>query len=140
MSDLRIGAKIALITAVMLAITVGVSAISLRNVGVIEETEAWTVHTHGVLSAIDRMTVAMINRETGVRGYLISADPGFREPDRAGRTSFSAAWEATRSLTSHNDLQQARLAELKALAEDWSRAVADREIALMKDPATREEA
>jgi methyl-accepting chemotaxis protein len=138
--DLRISAKIALIMAVMLAITVGASAISLQSVGVIEETEAWTVHTHEVLAEIDRMIAAMVNRETGLRGYLISADPAFLGPEQAGRKTFAEAWEAARSLTRNNAAQQARLTELKGVAEEWSRSVADREIALMQDPATREEA
>lgn len=138
--DLRFSAKIALIMAVMLAITVAVSAISLRNVGVIEETEAWTVHTHEVLSEIDRMIAAMVDRETGLRGYLISADPAFLGPEQAGRKTFTEAWEATRSLTRNNAVQQVRLTELKGVAEEWSRNVADHEIALMQDPATREEA
>jgi len=138
--DLRISAKIALIMAVMLAITVGVSAISLRNIGVIEETEDWTVHTHEVLSQIDQMVAAMINRETGLRGYLISADPAFLEPEQTGRKTFAAAWEAAQSLTRANAAQQARLTELLGLAEEWSRTVADRAIALMQDPAAGEEA
>ncbi|WP_267357721.1 MULTISPECIES: CHASE3 domain-containing protein [unclassified Methylobacterium] len=138
--NLKISAKIALIMAVMLAITIGVAAISLRNVGVIEESDAWTVHTHKVLSEIDRMTAAMINRETGLRGYLISADAAFLGPEQTGRKTFAAAWEAARSLTSNNAAQQARLAELKRVAEEWGRTVADREIALMQEPATREEA
>ncbi len=134
--DLRISTKIALIMAVMLAITVSVSAISLRNIGVIEDSEAWTVHTHEVLSEIDRMIAAMIDRETGLRGYLISADPAFLEPEQIGRKTFAQAWEAARSLTRTNATQQARLTALKGLAEDWSRTIADREIALMQDPAT----
>ena len=43
--DLKTGVKIALIMALMLAITAGASAISLRNIGLIEDAEAWTVHT-----------------------------------------------------------------------------------------------
>ncbi|MFB0488973.1 methyl-accepting chemotaxis protein [Methylobacterium sp. OAE515] len=140
LADLRISVKIALTMAVMLAITVGVSVISLRNVGQIEEAETWTVHTHEVLSEIGRMTTAMIDRETGLRGYLISADPRFLEPEAAGRATFAAAWAAARDLTARNASQQARLADLKVLAEEWSRTVADREIALMKDPSTRDEA
>ena len=140
LADLRISVKIALTMAVMLAITVGVSVISLRNVGQIEEAETSTVHTHEVLSEIGRMTTAMIDRETGLRGYLISADPRFLEPEAAGRATFAAAWAAARDLTARNASQQARLADLKVLAEEWSRTVADREIALMKDPSTRDEA
>ncbi|MDP4004613.1 methyl-accepting chemotaxis protein [Methylobacterium sp. NEAU K] len=136
--DLKTGVKIALVMAMMLAITVGVSTISLRNIGKIEDTEAWTVHTHEVLSEVDRMIVAMVDREAATRGYLISADPGFLETERAGRAAFAAAWATARQLTARNALQQTRLTELKALAERWSADVTDREIALMKNPATQE--
>ena len=78
--DLKTGVKIALVMALMLVITAGVSAVSLRNIGLIEDAEAWTVHTHEVLAEVDRMTVAMVDRETALRGYLISADPRFLEP------------------------------------------------------------
>jgi methyl-accepting chemotaxis protein len=138
--DLKTGVKIALIMALMLAITAGVSAISLRNIGLIEDAEAWTVHTHEVLAEVERTVVAMIDRETALRGYLISADPRFLEPEEAGRRAFAASWEAARKLTANNPTQPARLMELKALVERWSAEVADRELALMKDPATREEA
>jgi len=138
--DFRISAKIALILAVMLIIMISVSVISLRNIDLTEDTEAWATHTHELISAVEQMTAAMINRETGMRGYLISADPRFLEPEQAGRAAFAVAWNVARSLTSDNAAQQQRLTDLKTLAEDWSRNVADREIALMKDPATRDEA
>ena len=138
--DLKTGVKIALIMALILAITAGISAISLVNIGKIEDTEAWTVHTYEVLAEVDRMTAAMVNRETALRGYLIAADLHFLEPEQAGRADFAAAWEAARSLTVRNPTQPARLAALKAIAERWSTEVADREIALMKNPATRDEA
>ena len=138
--DLAIGVKIALTMAVMLVITIGVSVVSLRNIDLIDEAEAWTVHTHEVIAEVHRMTTAMIDRETGVRGYLLAGNPGFLEPDRTGQKTFAAAWEAARSLTRNNAAQQARLVQLKDLVEDWSRNVANREITLMQDPATREEA
>jgi methyl-accepting chemotaxis protein len=138
--DLKTGVKIALVMALMLVITAGVSAVSLRNIGLIEDAEAWTVHTHEVLAEVDRMTVAMVDRETALRGYLISADPRFLEPEEAGRKAFAASWEAARQLTANNPTQPGRLLALKTLAERWSAEVADRERALMKDPDTRDEA
>ncbi|MCJ2059428.1 CHASE3 domain-containing protein [Methylobacterium sp. J-048] len=138
--DLKTGVKIALIMALILAITVGVSAISLRNIGLIEDAEEWTVHTHEVLSEVERMQAAMVDRETALRGYLISADPRFLEPEQAGRMAFAASWEAARKLTANNSTQSARFAAVKALAERWSTEVADRELALMKDRATQDEA
>ena len=138
--DLRTGVKIALVMALMLVITVAVSVVSLRNIGLIEETEAWTVHTHEVLAEVDRMVVAMVDRETALRGYLISAEPRFLEPEQAGRKAFAVSWDAARKLTANNPTQPGRLLELKALTERWSGAVADRELSLMTDPATREDA
>src|SRR4051812_14080940 len=138
--DLRTGVKIALVMALMLVITVAVSVVSLRNIGLIEETEAWTVHTHEVLAEVDRMVVAMVDRETALRGYLIFAEPRFLEPEQAGRKAFAASWDAARKLTANNPTQLGRLLELKALTERWSGAVADRELSLMTDPATREDA
>ncbi len=45
-----------------------------------------------------------------------------------------------RRLVADNPAQQARLTDLKSLADRWGSAFADREIALMRDAATREEA
>ncbi|WP_370875374.1 methyl-accepting chemotaxis protein [Methylobacterium amylolyticum] len=140
MADLKIGVKIGLVTAGMVAVTLGVSAVSLRSNDTIERTNTWTDHTYQVLNQVTRMTGAMVDRETGLRGYLISADPAFLEPERRGREAFATAWAEAKRLTADNPVQQARLAELQTLAKRWSDTVADREIALMGDPMTQAEA
>ncbi|MCJ2050558.1 methyl-accepting chemotaxis protein [Methylobacterium sp. J-070] len=137
---MSISLKIALVVSAMLAVMLVVSAISLTKIERIREAEDWNEHTQTLLIEVGRMRAAMIDRETGLRGYLISADPRFLEPEKAGRETFANAWAAVRRLTADNPRQQARLAELKDLAEAWSRDVADREIALAGDAATREEA
>jgi methyl-accepting chemotaxis protein len=140
MSDYRISIKIALVMGAMLIVTLVVAGITLRNIGDIREAQDRIEHTQAVLEQVERMSLAMVNRETGLRGYLIAAEPRFLEPETAGREAFAAAWSEMRRLVADNPAQQARLADLKSLAERWGSAFADREIALMRDAATREEA
>ncbi|MGU3542778.1 CHASE3 domain-containing protein, partial [Methylobacterium sp. A52T] len=140
MSDYRISIKIALVMGAMLIVTLVVAGITLRNIGDIREAQDRIEHTQAVLAQVERMSLAMVNRETGLRGYLIAAEPRFLEPETAGREAFAAAWSEMRRLVADNPAQQARLADLKSLAERWGSTFADREIALMRDAATREEA
>ncbi|MEE7463050.1 chemotaxis protein [Methylobacterium fujisawaense] len=124
----------------MLIVTLVVAGITLRNIGDIREAQDRIEHTQAVLEQVERMSLAMVNRETGLRGYLIAAEPRFLEPETAGREAFAAAWSEMRRLVADNPAQQARLTDLKSLADRWGSAFADREIALMRDAATREEA
>ncbi|SEH86323.1 methyl-accepting chemotaxis protein [Methylobacterium sp. 275MFSha3.1] len=140
MSDYRISIKIALVMGAMLIVTLVVAGITLRNIGDIREAQDRIEHTQAVLEQVERMSLAMVNRETGLRGYLIAAEPRFLEPETAGREAFAAAWSKMRRLVADNPAQQARLTDLKSLADRWGSAFADREIALMRDAATREEA
>ncbi|SEO89348.1 methyl-accepting chemotaxis protein [Methylobacterium sp. UNC300MFChir4.1] len=140
MSDYRISIKIALVMGAMLIVTLVVAGITLRNIGDIREAQDRIEHTQAVLEQVERMSLAMVNRETGLRGYLIAAEPRFLEPETAGREAFAAAWSEMRRLVADNPAQQARLTDLKSLADRWGSAFADREIALMRDAATREEA
>jgi methyl-accepting chemotaxis protein len=140
LSDYRISIKIALVMGAMLAVTLIVAAISLQKTGELQEAQDWIEHTQSLLTQVEQMNLAMVNRETGLRGYLLSAEPRFLEPESAGREAFAAAWAEARRLMADNPAQQIRLTDLRALAEQWGGAYADREIALMGNAATREEA
>jgi methyl-accepting chemotaxis protein len=105
-----------------------------RNIETIEKTAGMTVHTYEVLATLDNVVSAMVNQETGVRGYLLTASAGmandsFLDPMRNGRTQYNEALAHVRELTSDNAEQQQRLTELDALAKEWMKTIADVEIA-----------
>lgn len=83
---------------------------------------------------------AMVDQETGVRGYLVSGDEKFLEPSHKGGEAFTAAFAEVKRLTSDNPAQQTRLDRLNQLAHAWRGEIAEREIALMAKPETRERA
>ncbi|MGX1305451.1 methyl-accepting chemotaxis protein [Amorphus suaedae] len=100
----------------------------------------WTVHTYNVLSQADKILQGMIDQETGLRGYMITANPANLDPYKSGKAEFEAALASATELTSDNPAQQERMASLKEAVELWRKDVADEAIALMSDPATYEAA
>ena len=106
----------------------------------IKQTIQWTDHTNEVISTVTVALGAMVDRETGLRGYLIAGEKGFLDPYYAGEKKFDQALAKFRELTSDNPAQQQRAAQLEAKATIWKKDVAEAEIALTENVATRAQA
>ena len=139
-ANLSIIAKLVVVFALVILAVCSSTFISWRSLGTIEETNRWREHTYQVLLDLDRLTASVVDRETGLRGYLVSADTAFLEPFHAGTKSYAEALGRLRALVSDNAEQLRRLDALDAAVGQWNRDVAEREIALMRDEATREQA
>jgi len=117
-----------------------VGTVTIRTFSTVEENDGWTRHTYKVLEVTSDIMAAMIDQETGVRGFLVTGKDSFLGPYRSGRTDFDKHWAEAKELTSDNPRQQARLDELRKNADAWRDTVAEREIVLMANPATQEDA
>ena len=140
LTKLAISAKLALAFAAMILVIVAVGIGTYVKLGFIEKSNGWTNHTYQVLETADAVATGMVDQETGVRGYLISGDSKFLEPYRSGRTAYDQAFAKIKQLTSDNPAQQDRLEALNSAASTWRTDVAEREIALMGQSQTREQA
>jgi methyl-accepting chemotaxis protein len=139
-SDLKIGRKLAVSFAALVVLTAVVSTIIYSQVAFVQKSIGWTTHTYVVLAEIDAMVGAMVNQETGVRGYLVSGDTNFLEPYNNGKKQFDTSFEKLKHETSDNAAQQKRLDEILQFARTWQNDVAAKEIALMGGADTHEEA
>ncbi|MFZ5715049.1 MAG: methyl-accepting chemotaxis protein [Bradyrhizobium sp.] len=139
-NNVRISIKVSAVFAAICLVVAGSTAAIHNSLNVMNSTAKMTVHTYEVLEQLSELVGAMVNAETGVRGYLVSADPAFLGPYESGQKQFQAAAAKVGSLTSDNPAQQKRLERVKAFASDWMTNVAQREIAMMKDPATQSKA
>ncbi len=135
-NNVRISLKVSAVFAAICLVVAGSTAAIYHSLSMMSATARMTVHTYEVLDVVG----AMVNAETGVRGYLVSADPAFLGPYEAGQKQFQVATAQVGSLTSDNATQQKRLERVKAFASDWMTNIAQREISLMKDPATQSKA
>ncbi|WP_440638557.1 methyl-accepting chemotaxis protein [Bradyrhizobium sp. PUT101] len=139
-NNLRISIKVSAVFVAICLVVAGSTGAIYNSLSVMNSTAKMTVHTYEVLEQLSGLVSAMVNQETGVRGYLVSGDTGFLAPYEAGQKQFQAAAAKVGSLTSDNATQQKRLDQVKAFASDWATNIAQREIALMKDPATQAKA
>ncbi|MFD1744200.1 methyl-accepting chemotaxis protein [Rhizobium helianthi] len=140
LDNIKIVSKIAVVILSMIAVSLIVATVSYTSSSVQSQNADMTEHTYNVLSKINGMMSAMIDQETGMRGYLIAGDKKFLEPQIAGAAAFKENLAAAQKLTSDNPAQQTRLKEVAALAETWTSKVVTPEMELMKDPATWEKA
>ncbi|WP_042701690.1 methyl-accepting chemotaxis protein [Azospirillum sp. B506] len=138
--NLRIGGKLLASFSVLIVIIGAISYSNYFTLSSIQSSIGWTLHTYRVIQATDTAMAAMVDQETGLRGYLVSGDQAFLEPYRSGGQAFDRALAEVKSLTADNPQQQARLEELRQHAATWRQTVAEKEIALMSKPDTREEA
>lgn len=77
-------------------------------------------HTDEVISQATVAQKLLIDMETGVRGYLITADRAFLEPYEQAAPRVSPVIEGLRRLVSDNSGQGGRLGEVQRLHAQWS--------------------
>lgn len=139
-ANLRAMTKLVIAFASILIVGLVINLISIISSNTQSDAAHWTEHTYKVLRAVDDMVAGMVNQETGLRGYLLAGDEKFLEPQKAGEVQFQKAYELAKGLTSDNAAQQKRFADVGVAVAGWRRDVAEKEIALMGNTATVEQA
>lgn len=138
--NIKIGRKLALAFSLIVVVLAGMTGVVVNSLSSINSAVLWNVHTYEVLEVAADLVSDMVNMETGVRGYLVSGDDKFLEPYKKGQQSLEAHFAKIKDQTSDNASQQQRLDQFKAVADKWKTTVAEVEINLMANPATREQA
>ncbi|WP_114286119.1 CHASE3 domain-containing protein [Candidatus Halocynthiibacter alkanivorans] len=140
LGKLSIGRKFGLTFAALVLISVVMSVVSFISLRQIKELDGWTDHTHVVLEHANTMLAAVVDQETGMRGFLVSGDEGFLEPYIGGQEVFQNQLAFLLETTSDNPAQQERLKRVGAAEAKWRETIAEPQIALMRVFSTREQA
>lgn len=138
--NMRTSRKLGTAFLLVIAVAFATSALTWRNLSALEQNNEWTDHTHKVIAQASAIGAAMVDAETGIRGYLISGADSFLEPYRNSGKAFRSALDEAKRLTADNPSQQKRLEQIDRTASEWRRDVAEREIALMHAQQTVTEA
>ena len=101
-ANLPISRKLMAAFAAVVVVIFASSAIVFDRLRVIEWAHDWRVHTIDVLDTLQNAMDAMLDQETGLRGYLITGDEKFLEPYHRGGNAYTAASQKIRGLTSDN--------------------------------------
>jgi len=96
------------------------------------ESRGWVEHTRQVLAAAQDARTALVDIETGQRGYLIAGDPAYLAPYHSGLQALRQDSVLLRRLTSDNAAQQRRLDVLSPLVREHI-ALLDSGVAYQRD-------
>ncbi|HTN40321.1 MAG TPA: CHASE3 domain-containing protein, partial [Asticcacaulis sp.] len=131
-----IGARMTLMLTLIALITLASGLIIFMTAGNLSKTIKWNDHSYKVLAKADSLLMAMVDQETGMRGFLITGAEANLEPYKAGEASFDTEFAKLKDLTSDNPDQQKRLDDMKSTADSWHKDVTEPAIAFGKNPET----
>jgi methyl-accepting chemotaxis protein len=132
LSDLKIATRLQLgfgTVAVILVWLVSQAYFNFDRLGSANETN---VHTYKVLGEVDAALAALVDIETGERGFALTGKDASLEPYNAGKEAFRQHVEAASKLTADNPRQQGRLQQLSAEQQKWLDSAIDPTIKLRR--------
>ncbi|HYO71880.1 MAG TPA: CHASE3 domain-containing protein [Archangium sp.] len=105
------------------------AGILLWTVGGLIEAQEKARHYQAALTRLERVRQLLVDRETGVRGYLLTGEPVFLEPYQAAGQRLPLALEELERGLANAPEQQAWMEELRGRWRDWEQ-VADEQLSL----------
>jgi len=106
----------ALVPAVLGLIVAAVLAVEVHSlVGL----SRWVQHTDGVIATTREIEGMLIDRESGLRGYVIAGSPEYLEPYQAANAALPGRWDALEQLVSDNPDQLKRVTAMRRFAIQW---------------------
>ncbi|MCA1846670.1 MAG: CHASE3 domain-containing protein, partial [Actinobacteria bacterium] len=124
-----IRAKLILAVIVPLVVLVPVAAVTIAATSSSHGTSAAVNRSTDILQAGQRLLLAAVDSETGVRGFVITGDDRFLDPWNNGRASFDAETVTLRRDVAGNAAQLARLEKMVSVEQQWRVQVGEPQIA-----------
>jgi methyl-accepting chemotaxis protein len=132
LSDLNIATRLRLGFGVVLALLIWLVSQSYFNFDRLRDASQMDTHTHQVLAEVDAVLLALLNVETGERGFALTGKEASLEPYNAGKEDFRRHLDAVHKLTSDNPRQQDRLQRLGEEQQKWLDGAIDPTIKLRR--------
>ena len=124
-----IQAKLMVALVVPLVVLVPAAATTLSATTSSRRTSEEVARSADILHAGERLVLAAVDSETGVRGFVITGDERFLEPWNSGRATFDAEAATLRRAVAGDDEQLARVERMVAVEQQWRTQVAELHIA-----------
>lgn len=120
----------------LLLVMVVMSGVSYFGVSEMISSSKWVTHTYKVIGEAEAASAAMVDMETGQRGFMITGRDEYLEPYHAGKKAVETALKNGKHLTSDNPVQGGRWDKVSELKASWISKVAEPEILLRREVTT----
>lgn len=131
--NINIGPKIFLGYGLTLALMTIVSIVVYFSITSIIDTSRMVDHTYQVISNAELADQAMVDMESGQRGFSITGDDKYLEPYNKAKDVFASLIENGKQLTSDNPAQVNRWDALYEIESKWVDEVAEPQIEVRRD-------
>lgn len=111
--------KLVLAFSVIVSLVTTSTLLTLSQLNKMQEAIDLNIHTFEVMTAAHSLAEAMINIETGQRGFLITGIDASLEPYRDGKAEADRNLETLMQKTADNDAQQMSLKAINKQYNDW---------------------
>ena len=133
----RLSIKARLIAAFSFVVVIVAALIAVATMS--REKQAAAQHknilTYEVIEEVNGLTDAIVNMETGARGFLLAGADTFLEPLTNGRQEFAAHFARISELSEDRRVHQ-KLAELRAAQQEWLTQAIEPAIGLRREVIT----
>ncbi len=93
----------------------------------------WVAHTYKIIGDANNIMSQMVDKETGMRGYIVTGDTEFLEPYTNGKIAFISKLSNLKQDVNDNLSQVLKLNEIQLIASKWDTEVATKFITLRTD-------
>ncbi len=125
---MKLGKKIYAGYIIILILMASVSVVVYSSITSIIDASKWVNHTYVVIRTGEDVSGAMVDMETGQRGFMVTGIDEYLEPYNYGNTRFDRLIKKGQELTSDNPVQIKRWKEVAGLKAQWLQEVAQPEI------------
>jgi methyl-accepting chemotaxis protein len=107
---------------------------SVKNkLDIMSESNEWVTHTYKVIGKANDILAAVVDMETGMRGYLLAGKDEFLDPYIQGGYRFDRLVSKLKETVSDNRAQVNLLREIESTIADWKTKVTEPAIQLRRD-------
>jgi methyl-accepting chemotaxis protein len=131
--DLALRWKLLGAFALVLAIVVALNLYVYQSTTNTLQARAAVERSHQVIDSSNKLLQALLNMETGYRGFLVAGVDEFLEPYNQGRQDYQNALQSLKQAAADNPEQERRWQDLDQRMATWQREVLERGIQLRRD-------
>lgn len=128
LNNMKLGKKIYTGYIIILILMTSVSIVVYSSITSIIDASKWVNHTYVVIRTGEDVSGAMVDMETGQRGFMVTGIDEYLEPYNDGNVRFDRLIKKGQGLTSDNPAQIKRWREVAGLKAQWLQEVAQPEI------------
>ncbi|WP_129644521.1 methyl-accepting chemotaxis protein [Peristeroidobacter agariperforans] len=135
LSSLSINTRLTVAFSVVVAILIALIGVATMSQNKQVEAQRSNIRTYDVIEQINGLSDALINMETGARGFLIAGVDSFLEPLNQGRREFDEHFESAQALARDERVKE-KLEALRAAQQDWLTHAIEPAIGLRREVTT----